>query len=420
MKVLLVSNSDIQGGAARATFRLHQGLNSIDVNSKMLVQTKHISDQRILGSRAASGIGQVIAGSKLTLSQLPLKFFPDYDGSAYSIQWLPDSIAAKVDQLEPDIINLHWICNNYLKIETLSKFNKPIIWTLHDMWPFTGGCHYSQECDRYTESCGACPQLGSQRDWDISRWVWQRKAKAWQNLNLTIVAPSSWLGKCTRSSSLFKNLRVAVIPNGLDTNIYRPINKKVARDLLGLPQDKQLILFLSLKATSDKRKGFHLLQPALQQLGQTSWQEKLELIIVGASTPEKQPKLGFKSHYLGILRDDMTLALAYSAADAFVAPSVQDNLPNTVVESISCATPCIAFKIGGMPDIVEHQQNGYLAEPYQIEDLAQGIAWVLENKERYQKLSHRAREKAEQEFSLKILASSYSSLFTEILDRSKK
>ena len=282
MKALLISNSDSKGGSARAAFRLHQGLKSINFNSQMLVQTKHIEDPAILGSRAASGIGQVIAGSRLTLGQLPLKLYPHRDLSKYSIQWLPDNIATKVAQLEPDIINLHWVCNSYLKIETLTKFNKPIIWTLHDMWSFTGGCHYSGECDRYTESCGACPQLGSHRDRDLSRWIWQRKAKAWRNLDLTIVTVSSWFAKCVSSSSLFKDLRVEVIPNGLDTEKYRPINKQVARDILRLPQDKQLLLFGALGATSDKRKGFHLLQPALHDLSQGIWQNKLEVLVFGA------------------------------------------------------------------------------------------------------------------------------------------
>jgi glycosyltransferase involved in cell wall biosynthesis len=283
------------------------------------------------------------------------------------------------------------------------------------MWAFTGGCHYSQDCERYTASCGACVQLGSSKDRDLSRWVWQRKAKAWKNLNLTIVALSSWLAKCANSSSLFKAQRVEIIPNGLDIEIYRPINRKVARELLKLPQDKQILVFGSLKATGDKRKGFYLLQPALQELSKSGWKDKLELVIFGASQPENPPEFGFKAHYLGTLSDDLSLALVYSAADVFVVPSTQENLANTVMEAISCGIPCVAFNIGGMPDMIEHQENGYLAQPYKIEDLAQGIVWVLENQERYQKLSHRARKKAEQEFTLEIQAQRYLSLFTEIL-----
>ena len=420
MKVLLVNTSERKGGAARAAYRLHQGLQSININSQMLVQIKQSDDRAVIGSSAESGIGKARTGLRLTLDQLPLKFYPYGGSSNYSPHWLPDTIDSKVNQLAPDIINLHWVSAGYLQIESIAKFNQPIVWTLHDMWAFTGGCHYNQECDRFTESCGICPQLNSKRNWDLSRWVWQRKAKAWKNLNLTVVTPSIWLAKCARESSLFRDRRVEVIPNSLDTATYRPINKKVARELLGLPQNKQLILFLSLRATSDKRKGFHLLQPALQELSQAGWQEKLEIMIVGASKTENTPNFGFKSHYLGTLNDDLTLALVYSAADVFIIPSIQDNLPNTVLEAVSCGTPCVAFNIGGMPDMIEHQQNGYLAKSYEIDDLVRGIIWTLENEERYQKLSYRARQKAEQEFALEIQAHRYKSLFREILGNSDR
>ncbi|NEQ63183.1 MAG: glycosyltransferase, partial [Moorea sp. SIO4A1] len=158
-----------------------------------------------------------------------------------------------------------------------------------------------------------------------------------------------------------------------------------------------------------------LLQPALQELSQSGWRDQLELVIFGDSRPDNPPEFGFNAHYLGTFSDDLSLALVYGAADVFVCPSLQDNLPNTVMEAIACGTPCVAFNIGGMPDLIEHQKNGYLAQPYQIEALAQGIAWVLENTERHQKLSYRAREKVEKEFTLEIQARRYLSLFTEIL-----
>lgn len=418
MKILLLSTNNNNSGAARAVYRLHQGLQSVGANSQMLVQTKQTNDRTVIGSRSSSGTAQVIAGSRLTLGQLPLKFYPQRDRSTYSLQWLPDNIVSKVNRLEPDIVNLHWICNSYIQIETLAKFNKPLVWTLHDMWPFTGGCHYSGDCDRYTNSCGACPQLGSNKDWDLSRWVWQRKAKAWKNLDLTIVTLSSWFEECVRSSSLFKDLRVEVIPNGLNTKNFRPIEQQVGRKLLGLPQDKKLLLFGASKATTDKRKGFHLLQSALQELSQSVWQDKLELVIFGASRPENPPDLGFKAHYLNYLNDDLSLALVYSSADVMVVPSIQESFGQTASESLACGTPVVAFNATGLKDVIEHQKNGYLAQPYQIEDLARGIGWILENKERHQKLSYRAREKAEQEFSLEIPARQYTSLFDEILSQS--
>jgi glycosyltransferase involved in cell wall biosynthesis len=351
----------------------------------------------------------------LTLDQLPLKRYGKKDRQLFSPHWLPSKVIEQVAQLNPDLINLHWVSAGYLKIETIAKFKQPLVWTLHDMWSFTGGCHYNQSCNKFTAACGACPLLGSDKEEDLSRQIWQRKHKAWQDLNLTVVTPSQWLGENAQASSLFGDRRVEVIPYGLDTETYRPIEQKTARALLKLPQDKQLLLFLSLNATSDKRKGFHLLQPALQQLKQSDWQSKLELMVVGASKPEKPLELGFKGHYLGTLQDDLTLALAYSAADVFVAPSLQDNLPNTVLEAIACGTPCVAFDIGGMPDMIEHKQNGYLAQPLAIDDLARGISWTIEDPLRRQQLSQRARTKAEQEFALKIQAQRYQALYQEIL-----
>lgn len=413
MKVLLLSHYDVAGGAARSAYRLHQGLHEIGIDSQMLVQDKSSDDKAVVAPTAR--IKQSISNSRVAFDALPLKFYRQREAATFSLQWLPDGIAPKIANFQPDIINLHWINEGYIQIETLAKFKKPLVWTLHDMWAFTGGCHYSGNCDSYTLSCGNCPQLASSKDWDLSRWVWQRKLKAWKNLNLTVVTPSSWLAKCANSSSLFKNLRIERIPYGLDTQKYRPIARKNARELLGLPQDKQLILFGSLKATSDKRKGFDLLQDALQSLSKSGLQDKLELIIFGASQPENPPEFGFKTHYLGTLADDISLAAVYSAADVFVLPSVEDNLPNTVLEAIACGNPCVAFNIGGMPDMIEHQKNGYLAQPFKTEDLATGIAWVLENEERHYKLSQRARSKTEQEFSLDIQARKYSSLFHDIL-----
>ncbi len=414
MKVLILSTSDIEGGAARATYRLHQGLQKAGVDSQILVRTQLSDDPSVIGPN--NKIKEQLAHLRTTLDNLPLQLQRQRDRTIFSLQWFPDIVAPKVNQINPDIINLHWVNFGFLKIETLAKLNKPLVWTLHDMWAFTGGCHYNSECDRYTQSCGNCPQLKSEKNQDLSRWVWQRKAKYWQNLNLTVVTPSKWLADCAKASSLFKNTPIEVIPNGIDLEKYRPINKQIARELLKLPTDKQLILFGSMKATSDRRKGFHLLQPALQNLIQSSWHNKLELVVFGSSQSNRND-LGVKVHYLGQLNDDISIALAYAAADAFVLPSVQDNLPNTIVEAIACGTPCVAFNIGGMPDLIEHQQNGYLAQAYKSEDLAQGIAWVLENKERHQKLCLNARKKAEQEFTQQQQASRYLSLFEQILNK---
>lgn len=418
MKILQLSTYDTAGGAARAAYRLHQGFQSINVHSQMLVQAKFSDDKTVVEPQTNLEKGLAKLGH--ALDALPSRFYRQREPTAFSTQWAPDLILARVARLNPNVINLHWIRESYLQIETISKLSKPIIWTLHDMWPFTGGCHYDQNCGRYLDSCGTCPQLGSHKNFDLSRWTWQRKSKAWKNAYLTIVTPSKWLAKCASSSSLFRHRRIEVIPNGLDTQRYKPINRQIVRSLLNLPQDKHLVLFGAINATSDQRKGFHLLQPALQSLCKSGWQDKVELIVIGSSQPDHQIDLGFKTHYLGLLSDDISLAQIYAAADVFVAPSIQDNLPNTLVEAIACGTPCVAFKIGGMPDVIEHQENGYLAQPFDVEDLAQGIAWVLENSERHQKLCARAREKAELEFTQELQAHRYVSLFTNILTEADK
>ncbi|MGL4503764.1 MAG: glycosyltransferase family 4 protein, partial [Planktothrix sp.] len=385
--------------------------------SQMLVQTKSSDDRTVIEQQAK--LTRKIAQFAPNLTTLPLPIYRQREAVIFSPQWFPDGLTSQVAQLNPDIINLHWVEWGFLQIETLPKFGKPLVWTLHDMWAFTGGCHYSQECDRYQGFCGACPQLHSSSNKDLSGWVWQRKAKAWKNLNLTIVTPSSWLADCARSSSLFQERRVEVIPNGLDTEKYKPIERRLARNLLKLPQEKHLLLFGAVSATSDPRKGFHLLQSALELLSQSGWQDQIELVVFGSSEPSNPPDLGFKIHYLGRFYDDISLALVYAAADVFIAPSIQDNLPNTIMEALACGTPCVGFNIGGIPEMIEHEQNGYLAQPYKIEDLARGIGWSIENQERHQKLSSRAREKAEQEFTQQIQASRYLSLFAEVLENSK-
>jgi glycosyltransferase involved in cell wall biosynthesis len=418
MKVLILCTSDYKGGAARATYRLHQGLQKIDVCSQMMVQERQSDDKTVIGPSFESGIGKTKAGLRLILERLPLKLYANRSNTPYSPQWLPNNLTAKIKGFTPDIINLHWIGEGYLQIETIAKFNKPIIWTLHDSWAFTGGCHIPFDCNRYMSSCGSCPQLGSQKNWDMSRWVWQRKVKAWKNLNLTIVTPSHWLAKCASSSSLFKDLRVEVIPHGLNTTIYCPREKNLARKMLGLPQDKQLIVFGAINSLSDRNKGFHLLQLALQNLSQSGWQDNLEIAVFGASESEETVNLGFKVHYLGKFSDCIALSLVYSAADVMIVPSLQESFGQTAFEAMACGTPVVAFNATGLKDIVDHQQNGYLAQPYETEDLAKGIAWVLENKERHQKLSHHAREKTEKEFASEIQAHRYLSLYTEILEQS--
>lgn len=411
MKILHLAMHE-NSGAGRAASRLHLGLINEKLDSSMLVLQKGSECQSV------NKLDEQTVLLKKIQAKLLSKYLSKILGrdTTFSVNATPSLIKNRIKDFNASVINLHWVGWEYLRVEELKSFKVPLVWTLQDMWPFTGGCHYSEECDRYTNSCGACPQLRSGKESDLSRWVWNRKAKAWKDINLTVVAPSSWIAKCASSSSLFRDRRVEVIPFCLDTEQYKPIDQQKARELLNLPQDKQLVLFGALSATKDRRKGFHLLLPALQNLSKSGWRERIELVVFGSDQPSNPIDLGFKAHYLGSLSDDLSLARVYSAADVMIAPSIQESFGQTGSESLACGTPVVAFDGTGLKDIVDHQQNGYLVRPYEIEDLAQGMAWVLEDKERHQKLCIQAREKAEREFALEIQARRYLSLYTELLE----
>jgi len=415
MKILHLNRLDVSGGAARAAYRLHRGLLENGNDSFMLVQDKRGDDKYILGPKNIIAKGW--ARTKPFIETLPLYIHKNYQKTPYHIQWMPSLIRRYWSIVKSDIVHLHWICGGFIQIEQLKKFNKHLIWTLHDMWPFTGGCHYAGKCVYFHDKCGRCPQLGSKCAYDVSRFTWWRKVRAWKKLSLTIVSPSQWLANQAKASSLFKDRPIEVIPNGLNIDCYKPFDQKVAREIFSFPMEKKLILFGAIKSISDKRKGFQFLKPALQLLSNSTNLKDTELVVFGASEPENPPELGFPVHYMGTLHDEISIALLYSAVDVFVAPSIQDNLPNTVMESLACGTPCVAFNIGGMPDMIEHLQNGYLVSPFDYEDLARGLKWVLDQKGTHLEnhLRLKAREKVVKNFDIKLVVEKYIKLYKNIL-----
>jgi glycosyltransferase involved in cell wall biosynthesis len=299
------------------------------------------------------------------------------------------------------------------------RLPRPLVWTLHDMWAFTGGCHYDGSCGRYVESCGVCPRLSSSRQNDLSRWVWRRKRRAWKELDLTVVCPSRWLADCARHSSLLAGRRVEVIPYGLDLGRFRPLERRQAREWLGLEREKRLVLFSAIKARQNIHKGYQVFRQALQVLADKGWGEKLEAVVLGSAAPDGAPDLPLRTHYLGHFQDEVSLALVYAAADAFVLASQQDNLPNTLLESLACGTPCVAFDVGGVPEAVEHQATGFLAHAGDAQALARGVEWVLEDEGRWQRLCQASRIKAEREFDEASQAGRYLSLYEELVEESK-
>ena len=268
IRALHINTSDIQGGASRAAFRLNKALNKLKVNSKMLVQSK-MGDDIHVKSVTETKIQKGLAKIRPYYDMLPLKLYKNRHKFPFSVARTGINICKNKYVKEADLINLHWINAGFLSLKGIKKLNqldKPIVWTLHDMWPFTGGCHYSGGCIKYENKCGQCPILNSSTDKDLTRRIWEKKKKYYKKLNLTIVTCSNWLAQCAKDSSLFNDLRIEVIPNSVDMNVFKPIKKEIARDILNLPKNKYLILFGAMSATSDKRKGFYYLNEALEKI----------------------------------------------------------------------------------------------------------------------------------------------------------
>ena len=411
MRLLHLNGADIEGGAAKAATRLVQGIHEQGADVRLYVQRKYGDASLIDGPQSL--FGKALGFARPTVEQLLLGITPGNLNGPFCAAFLPDGLLTQVSATAPDILHLHWVAR-MLRLETLRRVSVPIVWTLHDSWAFTGGCYLPGNCTRYRKSCGACPVLNSARENDLSRRVWQRKEEAWKNLNLTIIAPSRWMAACARASSLFCNTRIEVIPNGIDVQSYKPVEKHSARERFSLPHDKKLILFGAASVTQDRNKGFHLLAEALRELAATAKNDQVELVVFGSADPDKLSSLGFKTHYLGWQSDETTLAHLYSAADVFVLPSLQESLGYTVMEAMACGTPCVAFNQGGVPDLIDQRQNGYLAQPYEPSDLARGIAWIVEDEHRREELSRNARRKIEQEFAMEHVVKRHLVLYREI------
>lgn len=410
MKVLIVNETDTEGGAARAAYRLHRALLERGVDSQMLVQSRFLDDFTVLGPH--SKMQKVLGKLRPIFDNLPVYRYKDRTKTLFSPAWLPfSSIVERINALSPDVVHLHWIAGGMMRIEDLARIKAPIVWSLHDDWGFTGGCHIKWECQRYQQACGACPRLGSLKENDLSRKIFLRKQKTFAKIqNLTVIGLSRWLADCAKESTLFKTFNIINLPNLLNTEVYSPFDKCQARSLLNLPQDKKLILFGALSATSDINKGFKEFTNTLLQIDA----ENNELVVFGSNQPKTPQGFKQKAHYLGRLHDDVSLRVLYAAADVMVVPSLQENLSNAIMESLSCGTSVVAFDVGGNSDLVEHRNNGYLAKPYDTADFAQGIEWIL-NHPKPAELAHRAREKVLADFDSRIVAPKYIALYEQVL-----
>lgn len=409
MKVIHISTSDIAGGAARAAYRLHRSLLQIDIDSSMQVASKSSGDPRV--KCHSSKVGRMMTEARSGIGMLASATLKTTNPVRHSLSILPSGWVKSLNSSDADVINLHWIGGETMSIREIGQIRKPIVWTFHDMWAFCGAEHYTDDgADaRWREGYRKNNRPSYESGFDINYWTARRKQRHWQQ-PFQLICPSRWMADCVKDSALMRDWPVAVIPYAIDLNTFRPIDRLLARQLLNLPPDRQLILFGAFGGSDDPRKGSDLLLAALDWL-KTAGLQNMELVIFGQSPPLQEPQLGFPIRYTGHLHDDVSLALLYSAVDVFVAPSRQDNLPNTAIEAVACGTPSVTFNIGGMPDIIKHQVSGYLARPNDIQDLASGIKWVLEEQAQTNRLGSAARQSAEALFHPQLIAQQYRDIY---------
>lgn len=411
MNILHINASDISGGAARAAYRLHCSLLQAGVGSNMQVWSKASGDPTVRGN--SSKVGRILTEVRSGVGMLANATLKVANPARHSINLLPSGWVQSLNASDADIIHLHWLGAETLSIREIAQIRKPIVWTFHDMWAFCGAEHYTADGldARWRHGYKSNNRPGDESGFDLNYWTAQRKQHHWQK-PFNLVCPSNWLAECVRASALMGDWPVTFIPNPLNLDNFHPIEKKLARKLLNLPQDKALVLFGAIGGSDDPRKGSDLLISALNYLEAF----EVELIIFGQSRPVRVPELGFPIRYMGHLHDEISLALLYSAVDVFVAPSRQDNLPNTVVEAIACGTPTVAFNIGGMPDLIQHQISGYLAIRDDVKDLAKGIEWVLERQSHDHNLGDAARQYAELNFDADLVAAQYIAIYQEAVE----
>jgi glycosyltransferase involved in cell wall biosynthesis len=383
MKVVHICHTDIKWGASRAAFGIFNSLKNLDTDTTMLVQKKYSTDEKVL-DLSSSWFEDKLTKSRIILDLMPMYIFTKRSKGRFSFGSIGKDITKHRLIKEADVINLHWINEGFLSIKNISelnKINKPLFWTLHDMWTFTGGCHYAGSCIRYLDSCGLCPYLKTPGEKDFSYRILKKKKKLLKKIKLTIITPSRWLKECAEKSSLLKDFPVEVIPYAIDLNLYKPSDKIRARKDLKLPDDKILILFGSMSA-KDERKGFRFFKKSLSVLYNQKPQlrDQIKILVFGRADEEMKKDIPFEILFWGRISGDKTLVSLYNASDFFVAPSTEDNYPNTVMESLACGLPVVAFNIGGLPDMISHKKNGFLATPQDAESLMEGINWLISNK----------------------------------------
>lgn len=406
--VLYLSTYSNSGGMSIAANRIHLGLRSIGINSRMLTMQANTNNDN---NRDNIFVAKMPDGEKWDRN---LNMYPannvKFDSSTHGID-----LRKYIEAFDPQIVQIHWVSDNFVSIEEIGKItDRPVIWRLPECLAFTGGCYFVGSCERYKVGCGKCPRLKSTLENDLSRNTWLRKKAAYDKIDLTIVVPTTAMKKLVEASPLMKNRKIVLIPNGLDLRMFYPEDKIAVRKELGIPLDKKVIIFGAANATCH-RKGLHLLKSAMKKLSQTH-KDEYHIVIFGGGA-DKAEFDDIPSTSLGFIRDKNMQRKAYSAADVMVVPSLEEPFGQTVTEAMACGTPVVTFRETGPEDMVDHQETGYLANYACWNDLARGIEWVLADDDRLKVLSVNARTKVENTYDIKIIANQYKKLYEELLSK---
>ncbi|MBE7175715.1 MAG: glycosyltransferase [Mucilaginibacter polytrichastri] len=410
MKIVHLNAYDGNGGAGRACLRLNTALRAAGVDSQVLVNfafgrhphVEPFSPSFFGRAKTALAIKAEQALARLSMKALKVPF---------SVPFFGRDVFRHVLIQEADIIHLHWVNHAFLKPENIAQLrslNKPVVWTFHDSNAFTGGCHVRYTCDHFERECGQCPLLKKSSGNDLSHRIWKRKEQAYAGFPLQIIAPSSWMAASVKRSSLMGAKSTSTIPNTLETDVFSPPKIRIER--------KRFVMLSGfMPSRLDAHKGTSYLLEALQRFSTMPDvnPQEVELKIFG-NRENVQIDIPFHLSFCGVISDDKKLAATYADADVFLAPSLEDNLPYTVMESLSCGTPVVAFRTGGIPDIVRHQQNGYLAGYRSAEDFAAGIYAIYRQQNR-QEFRDNARKTIEDHFSEPVISQKHIHLYQSLL-----
>ena len=417
MRVLIVNTSEKAGGAAVAAHRLMEALNNHGVKAKMLVRDKTTDALTVVGLPKSLLLRwhflweRLVVFCHLHFSRVHL-FEIDIANAGSDITRLPEF-------KEADIIHLHWINQGMLSLKVIRKIlrsGKPVVWTMHDIWPATAICHLTLECKNYKTMCRNCRLLpGHGGKNDLAAKTWRRKQQMLQGENILYVACSKWLAGEAKASALLQGQKITNIPNPIDTRVFHTKDKVEARRLLGLPEGQKLILFASQRVTN-RNKGMDYLVEACRLLAERhpELRQELAVAVLGGQADEVTGQLPFTAYPLGYLSDTSTIVNVYNAVDIFVLPSLSENLPNTIMEAMACGVPCVGFNVGGIPEEIDHKKNGYVANYRDAEDLARGLQWVLCEAD-YEALSSSAQRKVAQNYSLSAVAMRYTEVYNQAL-----